>query len=116
MDPALIWEEAERAGRTAALRHKPRPVMYNDSTGRLRSLAPVGPCGLAWINIKPVRDPMAKYLVKAGLARRDSAEGGVTVWIADYGQSMELKFAHARAAAAVLVRCGIRANAQFRED
>lgn len=75
-----------------------------------------GPCGFAWVNVKPATCQVAKHLVSVGLARKDSYLGGVTVWISNYDQSMARKEAHALAFAKVLTNAGVRAYADSRLD
>lgn len=74
------------------------------------------PCGFAWVNVKPGTSAFAKFLVKRGIARRDSYYGGVCYWVSAYGQSMRLKEAYAEGYAAVLREAGIEAYAQSRMD
>ena len=75
-----------------------------------------GVCGFAWVNIKPANGKFAKYMVKQGLARKNSYEGGVQVWVSEFNQSMTRKEAYARAFASVLQRWGINAYAGSRMD
>ena len=106
-----LLAKAMAAGREAAAVCTP-PVMH------VEGYAPIldGPCGFAWVNVKPAYCQVAKALVARGEARADSYAGGVTVWISDYRQSMALKEAHARAYAAVLRMAGVKAYADSRMD
>ena len=106
-----LLTKAEEAGRTAATMMTP-PVM------RIEGYAPIldGPCGFAWVNVKPANGQVAKALVAAGMARKNSYAGGVTVWVSEYNQSMARKEAHARAFANVLKNAGIAAYAGSRMD
>jgi len=90
----------------------------NDNSPVVREYPPVmgGVCGFAWINIKPANSRFANYLRSRGIGRTDDYYGGLTIWIGDYGQSMEKKEAYARAAAAVLYDAGIAASAHSRMD
>ena len=89
--------DAERAGAIAADECVP-PVMivegYEDQ--------PVldGPCGFAWISVRPGNSPLANFLKKSGKGGRDSYAGGVSVWVHAYRQSMAKKAAYADAYAA----------------
>ncbi len=106
-----IIDAAMLAGRKAAEACKPAP-MY------VEGYEPVldGPCGFAWVHIRPAYCQMAKRLVARGIGRRDSYAGGICVWVSDYRQSMTLKDTHARAFAATLTAAGVRAYAGSRMD
>jgi hypothetical protein len=79
-------------------------------------VVPGGVCGFAWISVRPGNSKFANWLKKNELGRRDSYEGGVKVWVSEFGQSMELKEAYAYAFAAVLQEEGLRAYAGSRMD
>ena len=106
-----VIAEAMAAGQAAAAACVPTPM-------HVAGYAPIadGPCGFAWVNVKPAYSPVAKALLAANLGRKDGYEGGVCVWISDYNQSMAKKEAHARAYAKVLQDAGIRAYAGSRMD
>lgn len=110
---ALI-DGAIKEGEAAAAACVPTPMGVTD--GSTTWVVEGGPCGFAWINVKPAYSAVAKELVKRGLARKDSYYGGVTVWVGDYGQSMARKSAYARAFADVLKAAGVRAYAASRMD
>ena len=90
----------------------------NDNSPVVKQYAPVmdGPCGFAWVNVKPGNSAFAKYLKAEGLARSDSYEGGVTMWVSEFNQSMAKKEAYAYAFSEVLRAEGIRAYANSRMD
>lgn len=73
------------------------------------------PCGFAWVNIRPGNSPFANWLKKHGYASK-AYEGGVTIWISAYGQSMRKKEAYANAFAEFLRTQGITAYAHSRMD
>lgn len=102
------------AGHSAGLRHVPTPMGITD--GVQRWVVESGPCGFAWINIKPANGQVAKELVKRSLARKDGYEGGVTVWVSHFDQSWERKRAFAQAFAQVLKDAGVQARASDRLD
>lgn len=61
-----------------------------------------GWCGFAWVNIKPANSAFANYLRKKGYGRTDSYYGGLTVWIGEFGQSVDRKYEFAKAFAEVV--------------
>ena len=75
-------------------------------------------CGFGWAIIRPANSKFAKELVAAGIARKDSYQGGVRVWNpgGSMTQSMTLKELATDAYVAVLVQHGIRAEAHSRAD
>jgi Fe-S oxidoreductase len=109
-----LIDSAMKEGREAALAVVPIPMGIID--GAQTWIVEDGVCGFAWINVKPAYSAVAKALVAAGLARKDGYEGGVTVWVSDYNQSITRKEAYARAFAKVLQDAGIRAYASSRMD
>ena len=78
-----------------------------------------GPCGFAWVNFKMksgLARKFGKWLKDNGHGRKDEYYGGVTIWIGDYGQSMERKAAHAGAMVKVFQEAGIDAHMMSRMD
>jgi len=114
-DFRLIYEEADRAGVAAVAAMTPTPMIVVDSKGKEYFVGD-GVCGFAWVNIKPARGGFVAYLKSQGIGRHDSYEGGWTMWVHEYGQSMERKQAYAAAFAQVLRGHGINAYAQARMD
>jgi len=117
MKPNMQYEvligTAMREGEYAAMNCTPSPMrvvgmgtdyIVND-----------GVCGFAWINIKPGTSRFARYLKEKGIARK-AYEGGINIWVHQFGQSYEKKMSYARAFASVLQREGIRAYASGRLD
>ncbi len=109
----FIWEKALAAGRRAGEEAEPTPMIvsgYEDE--------PVmgGACGFASVNVKPGTSAFAMWLKKKDHARTDSYEGGVCIWIGDYGQSMARKAAHAAAMAKVFTDQNFRAYSSSRMD
>lgn len=110
-----LYEKADKAGREAANNCVPTPMIVSqrvnplDDNSRVEKeyFVPQGVCGFAWVNIKPGNHPFSNWLKKNNLARKDSYYGGVTIWVGDYGQSMELKEAYAGAFARTLRENGI---------
>jgi hypothetical protein len=117
LTPAQIAELVARAhveGHAAATAAVPTPMIVSDS--KTEYFVSEGPCGFAWVSIKPANSAVAKYLVAAGRARKNSYEGGVQIRVSDYGQSIARKEAYARAYAEVLSGAGIRAYSASRMD
>jgi len=80
-----------------------------------RDVVADGPCGFAWVVVRPGNSSFARWLKSQGLAR-PGYDGGVHIWISSYNQSMQRKEAHARAMARVLRDAGINAYADSRMD
>lgn len=95
-----LFTNAMEAGRIAADAHTPTPMT-------IRGYAPIadGVCGFAWVNI-PGRGNFAKW-IRENKHGHKAYHGGVDIWIADYNQSMEKKYAHAVAMAEYLRANGI---------
>jgi hypothetical protein len=115
MDVYEIYTKADDAGRKAVEALQVRPMVVTRRDNPMDDNSPVvqswyvedGVCGFAWVNIKPANSKFAKFLLRNGLARKDSYYGGVTVWVSDYNQSMQKKEAYAHAFAKVIRECGI---------
>lgn len=76
------------------------------------------PCGFAWVNIKPARGPLIKYLKEIKFGRTDDYYGGYTIWNPSENatQCMDAKEAGARAFAEVLKKYGVKCFARTRLD
>ena len=74
-----------------------------------------GPCGFAWVTVKPGTSSFAKWLVKQGYASK-AYGGGVQIWISEHNQSLERKTAHARVMAERLREYGFKAYSNSRID
>lgn len=120
-----LWFDALDAGMEAAEKCNPTPMVVGHETSPFSGVIDTekdmyyvddGVCGFAWVSITPGNSRFANYLKKAGLARKDSYYGGVTVWIGEYGQSYERKMAHAGAMAKVFYDAGIDATPMGRMD
>ena len=73
-------------------------------------------CGFAWINVKPANCGFAKWLVATGNGKRSTYEGGVNIFVHDFGQNLIQKEMYAAAFANVIVKAGIRCYANSRVD
>lgn len=119
-----LYARADAAGKKAADECVPVPMHvverenpFDDNSPIIKRYAPVmdGPCGFAWVIVKPGNSSFARYLKKIGFSR-DSYYGGINVWVRGYGQSYMRKGAYARAFAGVLSEAGIDAYAMSRMD
>jgi hypothetical protein len=116
MDYAEIWAEAWTAGVMAGIACRPTPmVILGSSDRRVIEVVDDGPCGFAWIKIRPANSKLARWL-KAQDKGHKGYNGGWDVSISDFGQSLERKSAAARAMAAVLIKHGIDATSDSRMD
>lgn len=112
-DFSALYAEADQAGREAVAKAIVEPMIV---VGDKRAdFIADGPCGFAWINVKPGNSAFAKWLKDQGKARK-AYEGGVSVWVSDYNQSMQKKEIYAYAFAAVLQKYAIKAYASSRMD
>lgn len=92
------------------------PLNDNSSIKRDYGIIADGPCGFAWVNVKPGNSAFAKWLKEKNYARTDSYYGGVTIWVSEYNQSMQKKEVYAHAFADVLRSYNIKAYAMSRMD
>ena len=123
--PATVYADAHAQGVKAGNACNPTPMIVGTPTTPLGNdidyekdvhYVSDGPCGFAWINIKPARGKFVNWLKKAGIGRTDSYYGGYTVWVSEFGQSVTRKENYARAFAKVLGDNGITAYNMSRLD
>jgi hypothetical protein len=122
--PDVLYYKANAAGMAAVEKCVPVPMVVVNRANPLddnssvvnRWVVPDGPCGFAWVNIKPGNCAFAKYLKDKGLARKDSYYGGVSLWVSYFNQSMAKKEAYAYAFAKVVSEAGIKCYANSRMD
>lgn len=121
---ADLAQRADEAGRRAAAECIPQPMTVvqhanplDDSSPIVQSWGPIadGVCGFAWVTIHPGNCSFAHY-AKKHLGADKAYYGGVQIWISEYGQSYERKYAYAQAFADVLREDGIKAYASGRLD
>lgn len=118
-----LFSKAEAAGKAAGAAAVPTPMVVGTAIGFSNEIdrskptyfVPDGPCGFAWINIKPGNSAAARYAKEKYGARKDYY-GGVSIWVHEYNQSMARKEAHAEAFAEVLREAGIKAYGRSRMD
>lgn len=76
---------------------------------------PDGPCGFAWVTIRPANCTAAKY-AKTTLGARAGYYGGIEISCRYFNQSMARKEAYCYAFAEVLTAAGIKASVGSRMD
>jgi hypothetical protein len=120
----LAYNKAAVAGKAAGEYAVPEPMIVvqhadptNDRSAPVKAWhVPDGPCGFAWVNVRPGNSSFARWLVKNKLAR-PAYHGGVDIWISAFNQSVTRKEACANAMAEVLrTELGVRAYAGSRLD
>ena len=123
--PEVIFAEAKKAAQVAyeAEKSKLRAMVVESSDGQ-RWYCAGGPCGFAWVLIRPARGKFVSWLKSQKLGG-SAYGGGYDLWShycvdesrdAEFGQSMQLKEAACRAFAEVLRSYGLDAYAQSRMD
>lgn len=119
-----IAKEAHEKGMVAGTGSKPTPMIVGTPTSFFgNDLDPTKPqyfveggaCGFAWIKIRPARGAFVSYAKKNGIGH-SAYGGGYSIWVSEFGQSIERKEAYARAYATVLTENGIKAHAESRLD
>lgn len=115
------WEEGMEVGRTVKcepMRVVQRVNPLDDSSPIVREYpeVPDGPCGFAWVNIKPATSRFVRWLKKRDIGHRDTYYGGWTIWISEHGQSITRKSAHASALARALQAASVNAYSYSRMD
>lgn len=119
---AALYRKAKEAGLAAGEKAVPPVMIVSEADFLGRPIpggksyeVPSGPCGFAWVNVKPGSSSFARWLVKNEFALK-SYYGGVDIWVRDFGQSMMKKEAAAGAMADVLRAAGIVAYPGSRMD
>ena len=118
-----IFESARQAGLGAGAVSQPQEMvvqehanMHDDTSAIVKEWhVPDGPCGFAWIRIRPGNSSAALY-AKQHLGATTGYYGGVEISVTGYGQSVARKEAYATAFAKVLCEHGITAFADSRLD
>ena len=97
---------ARQAGREAATKCKPTPMLVGGTT--VQYIEDAGPCGFAWVNVSPrncrTANALKKFNALGGRPEWDSSsyDKAMQLWGSGYGQSVERKTAYAEAYSAVL--------------
>lgn len=123
-DAQQLLNAAHVAGQAAVESAKIQPMIVQERACALDDGSPVvqewnvpdGPCGFAWVQIKPSRGGIASYMKKNHVGRYSEWERAHVVSISSYGQSMQKKAAYASAYAKVLREAGIDAYSRSRMD
>ena len=124
MSHESLYQKAHAAGVAAGDAAVPSPMVvferespFDDSSPVVKVYEPImeGPCGFAYVLIRPGTHPFAKYLRKVGLSHK-AYYGGEEMSVRMFGQSVERKYAYAQAFAAVLQEAGVKAYASSRLD
>lgn len=121
-----LWAKADAAGLAAGSGTVPTPMVVTSGdilfNGRpvlppdYREVIPDGPCGFAWIVVKPGNSAFARLSKKLKGARAEYGGGTCVKWVGEFNQSMAKKEAYAYAFAKVLTAAGINAYARSRMD
>jgi hypothetical protein len=120
---AKIHAEAHEAGMRAANEAKPVPMVVEQHANQLDDSSPVvqrwvvegGPCGFAWVVVRPGNCSFALWAKKHARADKHYY-GGVSIWCPLNTQSMAIKEAYCRAYANILKFYGINAHMGSRLD
>ena len=123
MNEQSIYQQAHYAGNVAVEMATVTPMVVqqranplNDNSELVREyFVSDGVCGFASVNVKPANSKFAKYLVANGLGRK-AYNGGVSMSVRDFNQSLQKKEAYAYAFARVLNEYGIKAYVDSRMD
>ncbi len=118
-----ILDIAHAAGIEAGNGITPEPMYVAQHEHMLDDNSPIvkawevadGVCGFAEVIVTPGNCAFANFLKKKEVARK-AYHGGVSVWVSQFGQSMERKAAYAKAFARVLHDNGIKARGTSRMD
>jgi hypothetical protein len=123
-NPTQIYNEAHQAGLQALKSAQPTPMVVGQEThfnsNQIDYAKPTyyvsdGVCGFAWIVVKPANSKFGKWLKTNGYARPHYG-GGLSIWVREGRQSLQLKEAYAYTFASVLSKYGIKAYADSRMD
>lgn len=96
---AALHNAADEAGKAAALNTKV-----------------FGGCGFAWVVVKPANCRFARWLNTHGHASKSQYEGGMKLWVSNYGQNAAAKYAYASAYSDVVEKAGVKCHADSRLD
>jgi len=119
-----LFNRAHSAGMLAGESIRPRAmVVGTPSTPFGNDIDPTkkmyyvedGVCGFAWIVVKPGTSPFSRWLKRTSKGS-PHYYGGISIWVSNFGQSMQKKEAYATAFADVLNANGIKASAGSRMD
>ena len=119
---ARIYKEAYAAGLIAGKEVGVPKFIVGDAIGlsdqidySKKTYILEGLCGFAWVNISPARGAFVNWLKAQGIGSK-GYYGGYEIWVREFGQSVDRKYAFAQAFAQVLGKYGIEASAGSRLD
>lgn len=123
MNEQTIYSQANDKGNAAVQMTTVQPMVVqqrenplNDDSRLVREyFVSDGVCGFASVTVKPANSKFAKFLVANGLGRK-AYNGGVSMSIRQFNQSLQKKEAYAYAFASVLNQHGIKAYVESRID
>lgn len=123
MQLEAIYSEAHYKGNAAVQMTTVTPMVVqqrenplNDDSRVIRQyVVNDGVCGFASVTVKPANSKFAKFLVANGLGRK-AYNGGVSMSVHQFNQSLQKKEAYAYAFARVLNEHGIKAYVDSRMD
>ena len=119
-----LFEKAVAAGMAAGTGAKVAPMIVGSPStvfgndidySKKTYYVPDGPCGFAWVTIRPGNSKFANWIKKNGHGG-PAYGGGVSVRVHEFGQSVARKAAYAGAFARVLRDAGINAYSDSRMD
>lgn len=118
-----LYDKAHLEGVASANEKVPTPMVVTMHENMFDDNSPIkyqetiqgGVCGFAWIKIRPANCSFANWCRKQEKGS-NAYGGGLSIWVHQYGQSMELKMAYASGFAAILQEAGIKAYADSRMD
>jgi hypothetical protein len=124
-----IYDLASDAGWEAGAENTPGAVVWQNShSGKTYAPCFEGVCGFAWVivpdeNVSPpgarrkwVKNQFGLWLIRMGHASRYSDVRGARLSVREFDQSLDRKYAYAKAFAKVLEYHGIPASAHERMD
>ena len=122
-DYATWIDEAHQAGLAAGKTAGCTPMivsqhenMADDNSAVVKEwLVMDGPCGFAWVTVTPGTCSFARWAVKEQGWRKDYY-GGVSLYVHEFGQSMQRKIEYAHAYAKVLHSHGVGVRCNSRMD
>ena len=123
MDNQTIYAKANDKGNAAVEMTTVTPMVVqqrenplNDDSRLVREyFVSDGVCGFASVTVKPANSKFAKFLVANGLGRK-AYNGGVSMSVHQFNQSLQKKETYAYAFASVLNEHGIKAYVESRID
>lgn len=123
-----IYNEAHMAGEAAVTKYvaegklvgmvvsQHENMMDDSSPVVMREFVADGPCGFAWIDVRPRNCAFAKWLMEQKIGSNSDYDKSIKIWVHFYGQSIQKKEIYADAFAEVLRSHKIKAFSTSRMD